>query len=136
MTRILLALLLAVSLSTCGDAQKKDAAAGATEAVTKAPYQDLRVEEFAEKIGQENTILIDVRTPGEIARGKIDGALEMDYRGPEFARQLEELDPSKTYLIYCAVGGRSGQTCELLAESGFDQVYNLEGGYNAWKTKE
>ena len=133
MSRLLLALLLSVSLCTCGDAQQNEAASETTEMAPKAPYQDLSVEEFAEKIGQDNTVLIDVRTPAEIAKGKIDGALEMDYRGPDFAKQLETLDPDKTYLIYCASGGRSGRTCDLLAESGFENLYNLETGYNGWK---
>ncbi|MTB52496.1 rhodanese-like domain-containing protein [Lewinella sp. W8] len=135
MTRILFALLLSVTLCTCGDAQKTDATAS-VEAASESPYLDLSVEEFAEKIGQENTVLIDVRTPAEIANGKIEGALEMDYRSPDFAGQLQELDPSKTYLVYCASGGRSGNTCALLAEGGFQNLYNLEGGYNAWKAKE
>jgi phage shock protein E len=133
MTRLLFALLLSISLCTCGDAPKNDPASETAEMPSKATYQDLNVEEFAEKIGQENTVLIDVRTPAEIAKGKIEGALEMDYRGPDFARQLEALDPNKTYLIYCAVGGRSGKTCEMLAESGFESIYNLDGGYNAWR---
>ncbi|MFK8163335.1 MAG: rhodanese-like domain-containing protein [Lewinella sp.] len=42
------------------------------------------------------------------------------------------MDPTKTYLVYCAAGGRSGKTCGMLNDAGFEKVYNLKGGYSAW----
>ncbi|MEM9931561.1 MAG: rhodanese-like domain-containing protein [Bacteroidota bacterium] len=127
--RALLPLLLLTLFCTCAPAPEKATAQEAAPTV----YEDLSPAEFAERIGAENAVLIDVRTPGEIAKGKIDGALEMDYRAPNFASQLEQLDPNKTYLIYCASGGRSGKTCGMLNDAGFANVYNLKGGYSAWK---
>jgi rhodanese-related sulfurtransferase len=35
--------------------------------------------------------------------------------------------------VYCAAGGRSENAAELLKEWGFKEIYDLEGGYNAWK---
>lgn len=128
--RILLSLLLLLLLCTCGRAPATDQST--TTEATPA-YQDLGVVEFAERIGGDNTVLLDVRTPGETAGGVIEGAIEMDYRSPDFAEQLKGLDPNKTYLVYCASGGRSGKTCGMLNELGFQQVYNLRGGYNAWR---
>jgi|GEM_PF-952642 len=81
----------------------------------------------------EDTVLLDVRTPAETAGGVIEGAIEMDYRASDFAQKVSELDPDKTYLVYCASGGRSGKTCGKLNEMGFAKVYNLKGGYSAWK---
>jgi rhodanese-related sulfurtransferase len=124
-----LPVLLLALLSTCAPATKNADAQTDTTAV----YQDLSPAEFADRIGGENTVLLDVRTPAETAGGVIEGAIEMDYRAPDFAEQLKSLDPNKTYLVYCAGGGRSGKTCGMLNEAGFDQVYNLEGGYSAWK---
>jgi len=130
--RLFLSLLLFTLLCTCGRAPSSS-----TEELTVAEeaaftYEDLSPEEFAEKIGQPNTVLLDVRTPGETARGVIEGALEIDYRSPDFATQLQELDPTKTYLVYCASGGRSGRACKMMDELGFGKAYNLEGGYSAW----
>jgi len=124
-----LPLLLLTLLCTCAPAPKN------AEAQTEAPvvYQDLSPAEFADRIGGENTVLLDVRTPAETANGIIEGAIEMDYRAPDFAEQIKSLDPNKTYLVYCASGGRSGKTCGMLNEAGFDKVYNLKGGYSAWK---
>lgn len=124
-----LPLLLLTLFCTCAPSPEQATAQEAAPAV----YEDLSPAEFAERIGGENTVLLDVRTPGEIAKGKIEGALEMDFRAPDFADQIKQLDPDKTYLIYCASGGRSGKTCGMLNEVGFDKVYNLKGGYSAWK---
>lgn len=121
-----LALLLA-----CGEAGNSQDTAGA--AVATIDYRDLSVEEFAEKIGGENTILLDVRTPGETAGGVIEGAIELDYRSPNFAEELVKLDQSKTFLVYCASGGRSGKTCQMLQDAGVQNVFNLRDGYRAWE---
>lgn len=117
--------LLMACGGTANSQETPDAASG--------KYQDLTVEEFAEKIGGDNTILLDVRTPGETAGGIIEGAIELDYRAPNFAEELAKLDQSKTFLVYCASGGRSGETCQILEDAGVKEVYNLKGGYNAWK---
>lgn len=127
-----LPLLLLALLCTCAPAPENNAARE-TQTVAPSDYQDLSPAEFADRIGGENTVLIDVRTPAETAGGTIDGAIEMDYRSPDFAQQVKSLDPGKTYLVYCAVGGRSGKACGMLNEAGFDKVYNLKGGYSAWK---
>lgn len=130
--RTLLFLLLTTFLCTCGLAPE-NAAEQATDTAVRTAYQDLTPAEFAERIGAENAVLLDVRTASETAKGKIAGALEIDYRAPDFADQLRELDPTKTYLVYCAVGGRSAKACEMLNELGADKVYNLSGGYSAWR---
>lgn len=116
----------------CGEPANTQDAAGSTAAATMS-YQDLSVEEFAEKIGGDNTILLDVRTPAETAEGMIDGAIELDFQAPNFAEELAKLDQSKTFLIYCASGGRSGKTCQMLEDAGVQNVFNLKGGYRAWE---
>ena len=105
---------------------------GASEASAEAVYVDINVDEFAEKKGQKNTIVLDVRTPKEIAEGKIPNAVELDYYSEGFSSELEKLDKSKTYLVYCRSGNRSGKTCGVMIGKGFRSVYNLEGGYTAW----
>jgi rhodanese-related sulfurtransferase len=134
--KFLLPLLLLALLSIshgCNSGASKGSATAERSAEQPAAYQDISVTEFAERIGGENTVLLDVRTPGETAKGIIEGAIEIDYRASDFAEKLSELDPNKTYLIYCASGGRSGNTCGKLNEMGFGKVYNLKGGYSAWK---
>ncbi len=131
-----LPLFLLLFLFACGAPADSQSVAPATVADAASPttvYQDLSPADFAQRISGENTVLIDVRTPAEIAAGKIDGAVEMDLRGSDFAERLRALDPTKTYLVYCAVGGRSAKACTMLNDAGFERVYNLRGGYAAWK---
>lgn len=101
-----------------------------------APYQDLSVEAFKAKMSEPEVILMDVRTPEETAEGKIEGAIELDFRSPDFAEKLDELGKDKTYLIYCRSGNRSGKTCNLMAEKGFKNLYNLDGGFMAWSSEK
>jgi rhodanese-related sulfurtransferase len=80
----------------------------------------------------KNLILIDVRSPEEIALGKIGNAIEMDIKEPDFKEKLAKLDKNKEYMVYCYAGGRSGNAMEIMKEMGFKQVYNFDPGYRAW----
>ena len=74
-------------------------------------------------------MMIDVRTPEEIAEGKIAAeALEIDYYADDFRARLDRLDKSKKYLVYCRSGRRSGLTMEIMKELGFSEAYDLSGG--------
>ncbi len=89
--------------------------------------------EFAELMKKNGAQLIDVRTPREFSNGFIEGAKNIDYNGDSFEKQMKKLDKTKPVLVYCAAGGRSENAAELLQEWGFNEVYDLEGGYNGWK---
>ena len=81
----------------------------------------------------EKSVIIDVRTDDEFSTGYIGGAVNIDfYMGNEFMSEIDKLDKSKSYFIYCKSGARSGQTCELMKQKGFKKVYNLEGGILGW----
>lgn len=81
----------------------------------------------------EESVIIDVRTDDEFSTGYIEGAVNIDfYMGNKFISEIDKLDKSKSYFIYCKSGARSGQTCELMKQKGFKKVYNLEGGILGW----
>ncbi len=126
-TRLLLFLCLG-SLVACGQSSSTDPAPAAAPS-----FANVSPEEFQKLMDDPDVVILDVRTPGETAAGTIEGAVEMDYRDPSFSTKVAELDKDKTYLVYCAVGGRSGGACAMLSEAGFGKVYNLAGGYTAWK---
>jgi rhodanese-related sulfurtransferase len=89
--------------------------------------------EFSELMKKSGAQLIDVRTSREFSNGFIEGAKNIDYNGDSFEKQIKKLDKNKPVLVYCAAGGRSENAAELLKEWGFKEIYDLEGGYNAWK---
>lgn len=123
--KTLFLLFSAVLFIQCGSSEQKDLPNGAKAA-------DISVEQFAAQMNAENAIILDVRTPEEVAKGKIAGALEMDFYSDDFNEQIATLDKNKAIYVYCASGGRSGKTMSRMSDMGFMEVYNLEGGMGAW----
>lgn len=98
--------------------------------------KDLSPAAFKSKMDSlSGEVLLDVRTPDELAKGVIPGAAYLDYFRKDFESAVGKLDKDKTYFIYCAAGGRSAETAELMARLGFKRVYNLKDGFAAWKKK-
>ena len=81
-------------------------------------------------------IIIDVRTPQEFSDGHIEGATNIDFYSTNFRDKINELDKSKTYLIYCQSGNRSGRSREMMVELEFQKIYDIGGGIVAWKAAE
>lgn len=77
-------------------------------------------------------VILDVRTADEFAEGHLEGAVMLDFYRDDFADQLADLDPDVPYLIYCRSGNRSGQTATLMADLGFSDVADIDGGIIAW----
>jgi rhodanese-related sulfurtransferase len=97
-----------------------------------AAYKNLSVDEFARMAADKQNVILDVRTPAEFSAGHIPGAVNLDYNAPDFQAKAAALDKSKTYLVHCAVGGRSVRACEKLNRLDFPNLYNLPGGFKAW----
>jgi len=74
--------------------------------------------------------VVDVRTPGEIVRGVIPGASHIALN--ELPARLTELADTAPIVLYCQMGGRSAGAAQFLVAQGFKEVYNLQGGINAW----
>jgi len=81
----------------------------------------------------ENNVLLDVRTAEEFNAGNIPNSVNIDYSSEEFDSLIKDLDPDKTYYVYCQAGGRSTKACSKLQDAGFKNVVNLSDGYKAYK---
>lgn len=81
---------------------------------------------------KEEAILIDLRTPQEYQEGHLEGSKMIDFYNPNFQSELAKLDRSQTYYIYCNSGNRSGEALQMMDKMGFEKVYNLDGGIQAW----
>jgi rhodanese-related sulfurtransferase len=88
-----------------------------------------------EKMMAENAdiTIIDVRTEEEIAEGMIEGAHHINIFSPDFMNKIDAYDRSKTYVMVCRSGARSGQACMQMMGLGFEKIYNLEGGMMSWR---
>ena len=78
-------------------------------------------------------VVIDVRTPGEFAAGHIEGAKNIDFMAPDFAKKVQALDRNKTYLVHCQSGGRSGSSKKVFKKLGFKNILHLSNGFGEWK---
>ena len=77
--------------------------------------------------------LVDVRNPGELADGVIDGAITIPVM--QLPARLGELDPDRRTVVYCAGGYRSSVAASLLRKAGFGEVADIDGGWGAWTAR-
>ena len=101
---------------------------GCTQVATLTP------EQFKKKmtVDASSIIVLDVRTPEEWNKGHLRQARLMNFMRNDFATHADTLNKSKTYLLYCASGGRSYDAAELLCQKGF-KALSLSGGYRDLK---
>jgi len=92
----------------------------------------LDVEGFAAKVAESDIIVLDVRTPMEFAEGHLENAVNIDFQSGSFESEIASLDKSATYAVYCRSGNRSGQAVKVMADLGFTDLYDLDGGVIDW----
>jgi rhodanese-related sulfurtransferase len=127
------ALLLFLSITACQSPSSSEASQSATASsstIATASVVTLTVQEFASQ-SAKGTIL-DVRTAEEVAQGKIEGALVIDYYSSNFLDQVSQLPKDQEVFLYCAVGARSEEAARLLVQQGYTKVYHLQGGIQSW----
>ena len=104
----------------------------ANAAFAQSPLK-LSVDAFENKLNQTPAAqLLDVRTAGEFANGHLKNALNVDFRNEAFRERVAKLDKKQPIFVYCLSGGRSAAAVEVLRESGFTEVYDLQGGFAKW----
>jgi len=96
---------------------------------------DLSQEEWTKQLeADENAVILDVRTQDEVNDGMIPNAMHIDiYKGQGFVSEVDQLDKTKNYYVYCRSGNRSGQACNIMNQLDIENTYNLSGGFMAWK---
>ena len=77
-------------------------------------------------------VILDIRTPEEFAAGHLAGAINVDYYASDFEDQLSELNLDVPYVMYCNSGNRSSNALPLMDSLGFAEVYEMDGGIQAW----
>jgi phage shock protein E len=121
------------SLCLPSTAADKPAAKTLAEAPAAKRFRNIDVAEWETLRKDPKVVVLDVRTAEEFADGHMQGAINLDIRGGKFAETLADLDKSKTYLVHCAVGGRSAKACGQMDGLKFEKVLNLSGGITAWE---
>jgi rhodanese-related sulfurtransferase len=79
---------------------------------------------------REPPVLVDVREPWEVALCRIEGALAIPLN--QLPARVAELPRDRDLVFYCHHGMRSQNAALWLERSGYDRLFNLRGGVDAW----
>jgi len=94
-------------------------------------YENITPVELKEKLDRgEEPVLLDVREPWEFALARIEGSRLVPMA--EMLDRLPGLDPHTETVVICHHGARSAYVTQVLDRCGFKNVYNLEGGLDAY----
>lgn len=105
-----------------------------SESAEETVVEDISVQAASEKLKAGDDLkVLDIRTPGEFAEGHIAGAVNIDFKAPDFDEELAKLDQNKTYLVHCGSGGRSGMSLAKFRELGFKKIFHLNQGFMEWE---
>ncbi len=93
----------------------------------------MTVEELASRLPEGSVCLLDVREPWELETARIDGVLAIPMNDvPERLDELQTARDGRDLVVMCHSGARSGIIVRFLNQEGFDAVFNLVGGIDAW----
>ena len=108
------------------------------DALSKVPA--ISPEEAIELVNSPDHVFVDLRDGVEQEKtGRIAGAVAssrglMEFHiDPESPAHKPEFNQDKTYIFYCASGGRSALSAVVAMDMGLSPVVNLTGGVSAWK---
>ena len=91
--------------------------------------------QFSELIKNPHGVLLDVRTQSEFSNGHIVNSGQLNYYSLEFRKTLLLLPKDVPIYRYCNTGYRSQKAADILAENGYQNVFNLEHGLMDWELK-
>ncbi len=80
---------------------------------------------------KKGIVMLDVRTNREFGQGHIPGAIHVPLT--EIGTRVKKLKKDKEVVVYCQSGSRSIWAIKRLIGMGYKKLYNLKGGYHAWK---
>jgi rhodanese-related sulfurtransferase len=121
---------LAKAIKVARGEQSKAAAAAAR---AEGGFQDIKAADYEKRRAKNKTVVLDVRSPEEFAKGHVPGAVNVDINAPDFAAKVAQFDKKQTILVNCHAGSRGAVASAELARLGFKTVCNLEGGLDAWE---
>ena len=96
----------------------------------REPFTRITVQEAKDKASNGDVQVIDSRTPGEYAGGHVPGAINIPHMST--VSRKGELATDKELVFICQMGQRSALACEFAASLGFGNLFNVEGGTEAW----
>lgn len=98
-------------------------------------FQHLSVNQLIQLAQTDQEIQIaDIRDAASFEAGNIKGSVNLS--NDNLADFVAEADMDQPLIVVCYHGISSQGAAQYLVEQGFDDVYSLDGGYQAWRESE
>lgn len=91
----------------------------------------ISIETANRMMGERDVTVVDIRDPQSFAAGRVPGAVSLNNANVDAF--LHVTDVSKPVLVFCYHGHSSQGAADFLAGQGFDEVYSVDGGFEAWR---
>ena len=95
--------------------------------------QVLNVPDTVRLMNDTEPQIVDIRSRESFQNGHIIGARSIPLQELKTAVDGSKLDQAKPVLLYCQMGMQSNQASQILKAAGFDEVYILQQGLQAWQ---
>jgi rhodanese-related sulfurtransferase len=127
--KLLIVLIASASMNVWSDVKSKQQISG--EAKSKAPH--ISSQQLSGYLsGEEDFVLLDIRTEAEYEAGHIQGAQWFPRGKLEYYIQDLIKDPDSRIVLYCRTGGRSALATLTLKDMGYTNVVDLDRGFKEW----
>lgn len=95
-------------------------------------FKHISVEDFAQR-PPESYVLVDIRDPQSFQNQHLPNAMHLS--NDNLQEFINDTEFNETIVVYCYHGNSSQQAAQFLVEQGFEDVYNLVGGFAAWQSR-
>jgi rhodanese-related sulfurtransferase len=85
---------------------------------------------------KKDIVLLDVRTPEEYSRGKIDGSINISVENIHGQIVSTVPDKNKTIYVYCLSGSRSEVAVAMMKQLGYNNAFSMTSGLLMWRSKK
>jgi len=128
--RFLILALLALLVTACNQTTP-EATAVSQPAQNSDGYTDINVEQLAKMLQEKDFTFVNVHIPYEGDIAQTDLSIPFD----QIETNLSQLpvDKDAPLVLYCRSGNMSTQAAETLADLGYTNVMEVDGGMNAWQ---
>ncbi|MGD1833592.1 MAG: FAD-dependent oxidoreductase [Sphaerochaetaceae bacterium] len=87
--------------------------------------------DLVDSMREKNAFFLDVRTEEEFSLGAIEGAVNIPHT--EIREKFDQIPKDRPVVVNCAVGIRGYLAERMLRQNGYENVYNLTGGYHTYQ---
>jgi thiosulfate sulfurtransferase len=94
-------------------------------------FAHISVQDTLEKISNGCAKLLDIRDEQSFAAGHIDNAVHLT--NANLAGFMAENEFDTPIIVCCYHGISSQQAAQFLIHQGFEEVYSMDGGFEAWR---